>query len=100
MHQATDGQTAHAPQVGKDGKAMTTFAGTRVRTVAEGISGGSHQHVLRVAEYAFPDCSALYVEVSEPGRSDDVRVIALSEAVHALMNMSEVELYEIGGRDP
>lgn len=76
------------------------FAGVRIRTVAEACSGGSHQHVLRVAEYRFPDCAALYVEIAEPGRSDEVRIIALSDAVHALLNMTERELYEIGGRDP
>lgn len=79
--------------------AMTAFAGVRSSTVAEAVSGGSHQHVLRVAEYRFPDCTALYVEISEPGRSGEVRIIALSDAVHALLNMTEKELYAIGGRE-
>lgn len=76
------------------------FAGIRDRVIAEAASPSvNHAHVIRIVEYKFPDCTELYVEVSEPGRGPDARLIALSDAVHALLNLGEDELYLVGGRE-
>ena len=81
---------------------MSAFVGIRGRTIAAVQSGAgtSHCHLLVVADYSFPDGSTEpYVEISEPGRVDKTRVIALSTAVHALLNLGEIEIFQVGNRE-
>lgn len=77
-----------------------TFAGERLRVLCDVATVSDHQHVIRIVEYQFP-CGTIapYLEVSEPGRSDRVRIIEWSTAVHALLNLGEMEIYDVGNRE-
>ena len=74
------------------------FAGIRVRTIATATDGAHH---VTIAEYRFADGSVLpYIEMREthdgarPGR-----VMSLSALVHLAQNVSDREVWEIGGRE-
>lgn len=74
---------------------MSEFAGqNRVST---------HTHRVDLVEYSFPDGSTeRYVEVHEswPDGLRMDRRVALTDAVHALLNLGESELFEVGNRAP
>jgi hypothetical protein len=77
---------------------MAGFAGVRVGETGSAECAG---HVVRLALYAFPDGTELpYLEVSEqhPWYTGSRR-IALSEAVHAPLNLGEMELFRVAGRE-
>lgn len=59
-----------------------------------------HAHVVRLVEYVFSDGHAqVYVEVIERGaRYEGARLVCLSAAVHALLNLRDEELWEVGNR--
>ena len=62
--------------------------------------GSTHDHMLSVVSVAFPDGSEEpYLEVSEPRGCTCQRRIALSEAVHLLLNATGTELLTIPNRD-
>lgn len=77
------------------------FQGERVCVVCEAATeGDDHCHVVRVVNYRFPDGTLCpYLEVTEPGRCNRVRIIDLSTAVHALLNLGEMEIFQIGNRE-
>lgn len=62
--------------------------------------GAGHGHVLRVVERPFADGSTeIYLETWEPGGCGCRRTIALSEAVHLLLNVTDGELWTLPNRD-
>lgn len=82
------------------GRRGATFAGIRGAVLCE---ASTHGHVLRVVTYSFADgSSAPYVEVSEAHEGRDagnVRVHALSEVVHLLINIGEDDFWKTATRD-
>ncbi len=77
------------------------FAGVRTKVYDAAMCIGDHTHMLSIALYRFPDGTASpYVEVSESGPHAGTRLVSLSDAVHALRNLGEAELFAVGNREP
>lgn len=76
------------------------FAGARVATLAEATLASDHEHVVRLARYRFPGgYEETFVEVEERGPAyAGARLVSLSDAVHALLNLGAMELWLVGAR--
>lgn len=78
------------------------FAGTRLDTIGEATLASDHAHTLRLARYRFPDGTVVpYLEIEEHGPGDyhGARLVPVSEAVHALLNLGDMEIYQVGSRE-
>ena len=77
------------------------LTGTVVRTLGRAEDGTGHVHAVRLALCRFPDGSEVpYLEVSERGGPNTgTRWLALSTAVHALLNLGDSELFDVGNRE-
>jgi hypothetical protein len=77
------------------------FRGEVVKVLGEASDGDGHTHTVRLVMCRFPDDSEVpYLEVSETGGPHTGRrLLALSTAVHALLNLGELEMFEVGNRD-
>lgn len=82
----------------REGLAVTTPTGVRVLYSID-REGPAHRHALRIIEVAFDDCVEVYVETHEPGACGCVRRIALSELVHLLADITDMELLTIPNRE-
>lgn len=82
---------------------MSDFVGHDRVVLASVDRVSTHTHRLELVEYSFEDGSTeRYVEVHESwpdGQRMDRRV-ALTDAVHALLNLGEDELFVVGNRSP
>ena len=82
---------------------MSDFAG-RDRVVLASVDRVStHTHRIELVEYSFPDGSTeRYVEAHEswPDGLRMDRRVAMTDAVHALLNLGEDELFAVGNRSP
>lgn len=82
---------------------MNNFTG-RDRVVLASVDRVStHTHRVELVEYSFEDGSTeRYVEVHEswPDGLRMDRRVALTDAVHALLNLGEDELFAVGNRSP
>ncbi|WP_147446635.1 hypothetical protein [Corallococcus sp. CA047B] len=78
------------------------FAGRVVRVLGEATEGTEHPHTVRLVLCRFPGGEDVpYLEVSERGGPHTGgRILALSTVVHALINLSDDELFALGNREP
>jgi hypothetical protein len=76
------------------------FGGMPVRVLGEATDGTRHAHTCRLVLFRFPGGSEVpYMEMSERGGPNEGRrLMALSTAVHALLNLGEAEIFEVGNR--
>ena len=80
---------------------MTDFLGVPGRVLGEAVADGDHEHRVRLVEYTFPDGTVTpFVEVREtrPGYTGHRRV-HLADVVHVLLNVGEMELFQVGNRE-
>ena len=91
---------AHAPQPPAGIPLPDGFAGKRGRVLGEARVTSDHAHTLRLVEYLFEGGhGAPYLEVVEHGpHYSGSRLVHLSEAVHALLNLGADELFQVGAR--
>jgi hypothetical protein len=69
--------------------------------LGESATVDDHEHRVRIVEYEFDDGTITpFVEVSErrEGYSGH-RLVHLSDVVHVLLNVGEMELFQIGNRE-
>lgn len=78
------------------------FGGVPVRILGEATDGVGHEHSVRLVLCRFPDGAEVpYLQVAERGGGvSGVRLLAMSTAVHALLNLGESEIFEVGNRNP
>lgn len=82
---------------------MLRFAGKNRTVLASVDRVSTHTHRIELVEYTFPDGSTeRYVEAHEswPDGLRMDRRVALTDAVHALLNLGEDELFVVGNRSP
>ena len=63
------------------------------------ITDGAHCHRIRIISLPFADWSESYVEVSEPGGCGCLRVFALTELAHLLLNLTADEEITLPNRE-
>ena len=80
---------------------MAHFRGKPGRVLGEATTVDAHEHRLRIVEYEFDDGTVTpFIEVSERREGySGRRLVHLSDVVHVLLNVGEVELFQIGNRD-
>ena len=77
------------------------FQGQIVDELASASTIGDHTHTARLVTCAFPDGTVTpFIEVSEHREGySGRRLVHLSDVVHLLLNVGEMELFEIGNRE-
>lgn len=106
-----DGSESRHPRVTPEGPALAeiptvpgdeylnTPPGTVVRVVGE-VTDGGHTHLLRLLVCRHDDGTEQPVlEVAEGGEYAGRRYYSVSSAVHALLNLGEVEVFQVGNRE-
>jgi hypothetical protein len=78
------------------------FLGVPAHVLGEATTGDGHAHRIRIVMFRFPDGSEdVHIEVSEHGGPNSgSRLVALSTAVHALLNLGPDEIHAVENRTP
>lgn len=93
---------AKTPEPVSLGSMPEGFAGVPVRVLWSTTEGEGHTHTVQVVACRFPGGEEVpYLQVAEAGGPlAGARTLAISTAVHALRNLGEMELFQLGNRDP